>query len=494
MSSLAALSMCELRMSHNFIATIHGMDLSNKFRSLRFLDVSNNHLLRIDDAVFATLPKLAILDLSHNRDLKVMEKSFMGLENTLLKLGLENVSLSTVPEMKLKMLREIRLRYNELPSIPQDMATNMSNIRVLDISYNDLTNVPLMTQMLTRLEKLILSGNPITSLNNNSFEGVNENLEMLDISNLRLHYFEYGSLESLPNLRSLKITAYSHLRHFNIPDLLRHHHNIRELWIEAPEMRERRDDSSSSSSSSSSSAERTSSGNPSISTKDKQKERERVPMGTPTDLERELKGYLPSKLTNITFSGPQFTTLGEKILKGLRTPYIYIHLYNTSLAGFPANFFKFMGRVRNISIDIRYNNPLMKQIPNPNTGMVPYLPHSVFLTDLKMWGADLNCDCNVGWIEFWQRKRRQYVCSSQTWTDTIFRSFMNAPCQIYGRYNCYEEDDDLRETQCSNKGSKSLMEVIKSDLECGWDSATSLHVPTMTIFVGIFLTTVALIM
>lgn len=116
------------------------------------MDVSNNNLLRIDDAVFATLPKLAILDLSHNRDLKVMEKSFMGLENTLLKLGMENVSLSTVPEMKLKMLREIRLRYNELPSIPQDMATNMSNIRVLDIAYNDLTNVPLMTQMLTRLE------------------------------------------------------------------------------------------------------------------------------------------------------------------------------------------------------------------------------------------------------------------------------------------------------------------------------------------------------
>lgn len=76
------------------------------------------------------------------------------------------------------------------------------------------------------------------------------------------------------------------------------------------------------------------------------------------------------------------------------------------------------------------------------------------------------------WIEFWQRKRRQYVCSSQTWTDTIFRSFMNSPCQIYGRYNCYEEDDDLRETKCSNKGSKSLMEVCMEILNfcvlCLW--------------------------
>lgn len=128
-----------------------------------------------------------------------------------------------------------------------------------------------------------------------------------------IYISQYGSLESLPYLRSLKITAYTHLRHFNIPDLLRHHHNVRELWIEAPEMRERRDDSSSSSTS----AERTNTGSPSSSsTTDKQrKERERVPMGTPTDLDREMKGYLSSKLSNITFSGPQFTTLGETILK-----------------------------------------------------------------------------------------------------------------------------------------------------------------------------------
>lgn len=80
----------------------------------------------------------------------------------------------------------------------------------------------------------------------------------------------------------------------------------------------------------------------------------------------------------------------------MQSPFVYIQLFNTSLSGFPKNFFKHMGRVRNISIDIRYNNPMMKQVPNPNTGMVPYLPHSVFLTDLKMSGSKLNCDCDLG--------------------------------------------------------------------------------------------------
>jgi len=139
----------------------------------------------------------------------------------------------------------------------------------------------------------MLSGNPITSLNNNSFDGVNEDLEMLDISNFRLHYFEYGCLDSLPHLRSLKLTAYSHLEHFNIPHLLRHHYNIRQLWIEAPQPFTRIVKKGSGPT----------------------QEMQTLQLGNPTDLQREMEGHLPSKLTNITFSGPQFTNLNERILK-----------------------------------------------------------------------------------------------------------------------------------------------------------------------------------
>lgn len=31
-------------------------------------------------------------------------------------------------------------------------------------------------------------------------------------------------------------------------------------------------------------------------------------------------------------------------------------------------------------------------------------------------------------------------------------------------------DDDLRQAQCTNKQSRQLLEVLKADLECGWDS------------------------
>lgn len=72
------------------------------------------------------------------------------------------------------------------------------------------------------------------------------------------------------------------------------------------------------------------------------------------------------------------------------------------------------------------------------------------------------------WIEYWQRKKRQYYCHTQTWTDQTFGLSTWTP--HYVRPQCMRVDDDLRQAQCSNKQSKQLLEVLKSDLECGWDS------------------------
>lgn len=151
LSNLAALTLCELDLSHNNIGAIHSMDLSNKFRSLSWLDLSNNRLVRLEDATFATLPQLAFLDLSHNNELDVQGKAFIGMENSLIELGLENISISSVPELPLPSLRNLRISHNELPTVPPELALNMTSLRKLDLSYNDLTNVPLITHSLEHL-------------------------------------------------------------------------------------------------------------------------------------------------------------------------------------------------------------------------------------------------------------------------------------------------------------------------------------------------------
>lgn len=91
--------------------------------------------------------------------------------------------------------------------------------------------------------------------------------------------------------------------------------------------------------------------------------------------------------------------------------------------------------------------------------------------------------CCCSWIEFWQRKQRQYYCHTQTWTETTFG--LTAWTPHYAKPGCMQIDDDLRQAWCSNKQSQQLLEVLKSELECGWDAgvrdgANGLLVLTLT--------------
>lgn len=153
---------------------------------------------------------------------------------------------------------------------------------------------------------LILAGNPITSLTNTSLLGAADTLEELDIAhfhlntlevviipaNLLFHYiflihFQNGALSKLNSLRSLRISTYPNLHNFNIPRILEHCANIRNLWIEAPI---------------------------SVSVDDSIHTAAPAPV-IGTDLRREMDGFLPHKLGNITISGSEFNTLSDNIFK-----------------------------------------------------------------------------------------------------------------------------------------------------------------------------------
>ncbi|KAL1381418.1 hypothetical protein pipiens_013476 [Culex pipiens pipiens] len=452
LSNLAALALCELDLSHNHIGAIHSIDLSNKFRSLSVLDLSHNRLVRLEDAAFATLPRLSLLDLSHNDELEVMGKAFIGLEDSLIELRLANVSLSTVPELSNPSLRVLKISHNDLPSIPPELAANMSSLRELDLSENDLTHVPLITHSLPNLKSLSLSGNPISTMTNTSLLGAADTLEHLDIANINLNGIENGILNKLHFLRTLRISTYPNVQHFNIPKILENAENLRELWIEAPKppSQERSDNGSKTP----------------------------KPVSVPSsDLRREMEGMLPRKLKSLTFGGSGFNKLADNVLKGLQSSSVQVSFHNTSLANFPSNFFKNIGKtVRNISLDLEYNNQLLKSVPNPNSAHYLHLPEHVFLTDLKISGNSLACDCEIGWVEFWQRKRRQYMCPAEPWVEngsfnSYFKQHASALLSHANTEDCEDSADNLRETSCANKRDENLLDVLKRDLECGWGSA-----------------------
>ena len=159
---------------------------------LSHLDLSYNRLARLDDAAFAALPNLSVLDLSHNSELEVFGRVFIGLEMNLMELNLNNISIIQAPDLALPNLRILRLAYNELPSIPPEHAANLTSLRVYDLSYNDLSTVPLITHSLPNLNTFSIAGNPISSLTNTSLLGAADTLEHLDISQLPLTTVEVG--------------------------------------------------------------------------------------------------------------------------------------------------------------------------------------------------------------------------------------------------------------------------------------------------------------
>ncbi|XP_050445558.1 chaoptin isoform X1 [Cataglyphis hispanica] len=428
MSLTSAASLANLDMSWNFLSGIHNTDTIFRLKRLVWIDLSYNRLVRLDDGVFSDLPYLAHLDLSHNKQL-ILEsrgRTFYGLENTLLYLSLSNISLLSVPELPLRRLQTLYLAYNELASIPAEMSSNLTSLHYLDLSANDLTVVPLITHSLPELKTFNLSDNPITAITNTSFLGVADSLEELDIRRLTLSIFETGALCKASKLRKLYITAYNGVKNFNFPNILQYNHGLKHLLIDVQ---------------------------------------------NDTDLEKELRGKFPFKLYNITLTGKALKKIHPEILRGMRNPHLHFGLYNTSVAIVPREMFSNAQRVRNITVEIRESD--IRTLHNPSSGYKPGVPGERFIMKLRLAGSYLNCDCDIGWIEIWQRKQRQYQ-EDRCISYDEFKNFEHEESDEFSWDNGW--DDDLRETFCLNKNNISLSNALKIELECGWGAASHTNV------------------
>ncbi|CAH1403180.1 unnamed protein product [Nezara viridula] len=397
-SPMAAANLIELYLGQNRIINLPAADLFSRFENLRILDLSSNKLTEIGNSL-SQLPSLSRLSIAHNF-IHIGGKDFLGLEDTLEHLDLTNASISYVPSLHLPSLKTLSLAYNLISYLPPDLATNLTNLKYLDLSYNNLQSIPQFPQ----LKALYMAGNEISVISNTSFNEF-PNIYDLDIRHLLLTEFDEEGLTSLLGLQSLHISNFKDLKNFNIPQWSKENKGLRYLHIELK-----------------------GSGN----------------------LDQELKGSLPKKVRHLAFTGKEIKSLPDFLLKGIWNPSVTLTLRNTSVESLPANLFSSLTYVRNISIDV-YNNSL-KSLSNPSNIGAANRPGKTFLIDLFMQDNQWNCDCQLGWVETWQRKRRQ----------------------VYFRDHTVE---DVRQTKCNNKGNKSFLEVLKTDLECGW-SRSSITYPT----------------
>ncbi|CAF4906675.1 unnamed protein product [Pieris macdunnoughi] len=412
----AASNLVELDLSSNTVPAVAIPDLVQRFRSLAWLDLSNNHLVRIESGAFGALPKLRWLDLSNNLPFNGDRSGniFKGLERKLSYLGLKNVSLQVIPSLPLPKLKTLDLSYNNLHSIPTDTTANLTRLRALDLSYNDLTKVPVATHSLSDLRWLSLSGNPITALMNTSLYGLSPRLEYLDVTRLRLSILEYGVFSKMYGLRTLKISVNGNVRDFSIPKMTSQNAALENLFLSVE--------------------------------------------NSQIDLGNEMKGELPCKLDNITLTGRELKFLSQNLLNGACSREMRLTIFNTSIEDISSEVFWRHGRIKNLSLDLRNNQ--LKRLPNPARKEWPGVPNDLFLDDILVASNPLVCDCGIGWIQAWDRKRRQYLCDNPSSCDAL---------------------DDVRLATCPSYQNRTLSDIISKELDCSWSKGYSIVSNIMTV-------------
>lgn len=216
-------------------------------RELEMLDLSQNELLEIPDGVFEMLSKLKNLDLSSNYITHISKDSFSGLVQLerlylhanriqsihveafeglemLLELKLQGNQFTSLPSLHFPRLLLLDLTNNNLPSLgPSDLQTphlealkvaslgltsldedliaSLKNLHELDISLNQLAEVPqaLKQDSLKGLIKLSLAGNPLGELRVEDFQKLT-GLQELDLSGLNLQGIPQSFFKAFPRL------------------------------------------------------------------------------------------------------------------------------------------------------------------------------------------------------------------------------------------------------------------------------------------------------
>ncbi|XP_063974690.1 toll-like receptor 6 [Diachasmimorpha longicaudata] len=158
-----------LDLGHNKIESING-SLTTPSPALNGLSLSNNIVKELPNNFTNNFPKLSTLDLSNN--------SFTSFEHYPSNIdGLKSLNLeynylnSTIIQAN---IRELRMGYNELTSLP----TNLT-VESLSIENNQIQEIHHDERLFSTLKYLNISGNSLSTISNFSFPM----LKTLDISN-----------------------------------------------------------------------------------------------------------------------------------------------------------------------------------------------------------------------------------------------------------------------------------------------------------------------
>jgi Leucine-rich repeat (LRR) protein len=222
-------------LSHNKLTEVSG-SMFEKFASLRYLNMSHNEIRRIGFGSFGNVPTLLEIDLSHNRlrdvssigglfSLNVLKLQFNQLKSVpsipvaLNYLSLEANVIETIPCSSfpaINSLLSLVLRNNSVSSVDSDSFCNLLTLNRLDLTSNNITDLPMFTaalQKLSSLQTLELGDNGIASIASANAFGYLPTLFNLNLSGNGIDHISPAAFNGLLQLQSLNLSR-NHLLGF----------------------------------------------------------------------------------------------------------------------------------------------------------------------------------------------------------------------------------------------------------------------------------------
>lgn len=198
-------TLTSLSLSDNLLEQIPVQALE-RLRRLKVLDLSNNRLAALGANSFRRLNRLTTLRLADNRiavianqvarpTLPLSELTFAGLEESLVDLNLKNTQLASFPALAIKNLRKLaflNLAQNQIAAIPSDSFSRMNSLTAINLERNRISslNEGTFTGVENSLSSLSLLGNLLDSYP----------VEQLSkLSNLRRLDLGFNNIEILPH-------------------------------------------------------------------------------------------------------------------------------------------------------------------------------------------------------------------------------------------------------------------------------------------------------
>ncbi|XP_050523466.1 chaoptin [Daktulosphaira vitifoliae] len=226
----------EIRLNQNNLMSLDSNTFLN-LQQLQTITLSRNKIIEIMSHAFNNLPRLFNIDLSFNKIEYIQPSAFYSLPN-LKRIDLQGNQLkelritSFINSTNSKQPLLLNVSRNYIERAPVDDPLTPIHVKILDLSYNNLQDIPFELLYLVsgsmknlyldhnkiskiydsefvnlfNLEILSLAGNGITSIAQKSFSNLTS-LQILDLSHNKIQHLYTDQLAILPKLRILSLSG-----------------------------------------------------------------------------------------------------------------------------------------------------------------------------------------------------------------------------------------------------------------------------------------------